>query len=265
MTRSGTIKNFSPTGGLGEELGLDNDPMYYLSRLFVYFLQNLFRDFPEGCGMKWIPDEEATEMLITAEKPSLEAIEKRPHITCVLGTTKFSGLGLDQLQNSRSSDGQRVHTDLVPSMMTYHCQAKEGLHARRIAWNATLATMQLRRLLMRAGGLHHVGTNPDISAESPVGMFKGPKVENHLVEVRSNIPFYWQPQWRITRPAELWRRLKLTMNVNNVDQIYSAGRSNKLRPPMVKGVPVSTTPIHAPPGTAFTQTVLEENFFGEEE
>jgi len=251
--------------GSAQELGLDNDPMYYLQRLFVYFLQNLFRDFPEGCGLQWRPNHETTEIIITSEKPKLDTIEKTPHITCVLGSGRWSGLSLDQMQTQRASDGQRTHTDLMPMTMTYHCQAKEGMVARRIAWNASLGTIQLRRILMRIGGLHQVGVQHNISPEGPITQFVGPSSENHLVEVTVNVPFYWQPQWRIRRASEVWRRMELSLNVNEVQGFYSAGRSAKLRPPMVKGVPVSTTPMPTPPGTAFVQSVKESKFFGEEE
>jgi hypothetical protein len=245
------------------EVGLDNDPMLYLTRLFVYFLQNLYRDFPEGCGMKWKENEEVSELIITGEKPELEAIEATPHITCVLGAGRFAGLGLDQLQAQRVSDGQRTHTDLVPMSFSYHCQAREGLVARRIAWNSSLYTVMLRRILMRAGGLHHVSVQHQISPEGPVTQFSGPKSENTLVEVQVNVPFYWQPQWRISKPSVLWRRMELSMNVNGVQVSHSAGRTVRIRPPMVKGVPVKTRPLTRP-STAFTQKVIETNY-GEEE
>jgi hypothetical protein len=230
--------------------------MYYLTRLFVYFLQNLYRDFPEGYGMKWKPSVEDTEMVITAEKPRLDAIEKRPHIVCVLGGLQFAGLGLDQLQGIQMSDGQRTHTDLVPMSINYHCQAKEGLHSRRIAWNSSFYTTILRRILMRTGGLFHVGVNHNIGPEGPLTQFTGPSAETELVEVVVSIPFYWQPQWRIKRASELWNRLEIAMNIDGAAPIYSAGRSMKLRPPMVNGVPVKTTPMPSPPSTAFTQKVV---------
>jgi hypothetical protein len=259
-----TVKNFTPKGNPEEEgPGLDNDPMYYLQRLYVYFLQNLFRDFPEGCGLRWKPNEEDTEIRITAEKPKPEAVEKTPHIICVLGSSRWTGLGLDQLQTQRASDGQRTHTDLMPVQMIYHCQAKSGTHARRMAWNASLWTNALRRILMRAGGLHHVGVQHDISPEGPLTQFVGNQPDSELIEVRVNVPFYWQPQWRIKRASEVWRNLRILLNVNETAPIYSAGRQNKLRPPMVKGVPVNTKPLD-PPGTAFTQIVAESKLIGEE-
>lgn len=251
-----SVKDFTPIGKTSEEAGLDNDPMYYLTRLFVYFLQNLYRNFPEGCGMRWKPSVEDTEIVITAEKPRLDAIEKRPHIICVLGGAQIAGLGLDQMQFIRMSDGQRTHTDLIPMSVNYHCQAKEGLHARRIAWNSSFYTNVLRRILMRTGGLFHVGVNHSLSAEGPLTQFTGPSAETELIEAVVSVPFYWQPQWRIKRASEVWRKLELAMNVNEAAPIYSAGRLTKLRPPMVKGVPVATTPMPSPPETAFTQRVV---------
>ena len=260
-----TIKNFEPVG-MGENLGLDNDPMYYLTRVFVYFLQNLYRDFPEGHGMKWRPNVETSELAITAEKPRLSAVEKRPHITCVLGSARFSGLGLDQLQTQRASDGQRTHTDLIPMTMGYYCQAKSGLHARRLAWNSSLYTIILRRIIMRAGGLFQVGVQHDIGTERVPQMMEGaPPVDTELVEVPVIVPFYWQPQWRIRRASEVWRRMVITMNVNSVTAMYSAGRAMKVRPPMVKGVVVQTAPLPTPPSTSFVQKVEESKYFDEEE
>jgi hypothetical protein len=258
-----TTKNFTPIGS-EDEVGLDNDPMYHITRVFVYFLQNLFRDFPEGCGMKWNPNEETSEIVITGEKPMLEAIEKRPHITCVLGAGRFSGLGLDQLQTQRASDGQRTHTDLMPMSIGYHCQAKPSEHPRRIAWNALYYTVILRRIIMRVGGLFQVGNTPSMGPEGDITQFTGPSVDTPLVEVPVVVPFYWQPQWRISRPSEVWRRMVMTMNVNPAQPHYSAGRAMKLRPPMVKGVPVQTRPLAPAPAQPY-QTVEESQYFEEEE
>jgi len=265
--KSVTVGNFEIDPNNEGNDSLANDPMTYLQRLFVYFLQNLFRDVPEGSGMRWRPDLTTTELLITGEKPKLEEIEKRPHITCVLGGGRWTGMGLDQLQKLQVSTGERQHTDLMPMTMSYHCQAKEGVVARRIAFFASISTNQLRRILMRIGGLHHVGVQHNISPEGPVTQFAasrdGALSENELVEVVVNIPFYWQPQWRIKKPSEVWRRMQLSLRVDSASPLYSAGRQNKLRPPAVKGVPVNTVPLD-PPETAFVQTVVETEPVDEE-
>lgn len=260
MRGSVTPKALTPVAS-GDDVGLDNDPMYYLQRLFVYFLQNLFRDYPEGCGMRWSPNEEISELVISAEKPELDAVEKRPHITCVLGGAQFTGLGLDQLQMESNIDGQRTHTDLVPMNMGYHCQAKSGLHARRIGWNAALSTVQLKRILMRVGGLFHVDSKVRIGPEGQITQYAGPSVESPLVEVISIVPFYWQPQWRIRKASEVWRRLEITLRVNEARPVYSTARP--ARAPVLSG-PAGSRPID-PPRTAFTQVVYDSSFFGEEE
>lgn len=260
MTRpSVSVESFEPVANPG----LDNDPMTQLVRVFVYFLQNLFRCYPEGSGMQWKPTEEHSEMIITGEKPEGTAIEKRPHITCVLGSMKWSNLGLDQMQITNTNTGERTHTDLVPSTATYHCQAKNGTHAKRIAWNASQYTTVFRRIIMRGGGLHNVGTQHALSPEGPITQFTGPTPDSKLVEVQVTIPFYWQPQWRIRRAAEIFNGMELNLNTLEVKSLYSAGRAMAVRPPMVKGVPVNSTPID-PPGVALTQRVLVDEPLEEE-
>lgn len=255
---SATSRPFTPV----EDPGLDNDPMLHVTRTFVYFLQNLFREFPEGYGMRWRPEEENTEIIISDEKPTLEAIEKTPHITCVLGAAQWANTSLDQFLSSRMSDGQRTHTDLIPATMAYHCQAKLGTAARRVAWNASKYTNVFRRLIMRGGGLHHVAPGHQISAETPPSAFTGPTSETELVSVVVTVPFYWQDGWTITRPAHVWRRVRIDLNVMEGLPLYSAGRSAQVRRPRINGIPVTSTPLDRE--VAFTQTVFEENY-GEEE
>jgi hypothetical protein len=140
--------------------------------------------------------------------------------------------------------------------------AREGLQARRIAWNASFYTNVLRRVIIRAGGLHQVGMTHDISAESSAAAYTGPTTEDEIVGVVVNVPFYWQPQWRITKPATVWRQMRMTMNVNAQQPFYSAGRAS-VRSVTVQGVPVQTVPLDPkPPG--IVQEVRATKFVGEE-
>ena len=213
--------------------------------------------------MRWQPNEEMSELVITAEKPRLEAIEQRPHITCVLGAARWSGLGFDQMQSIKVGTGERTHTDLVPMTISYHCQAKEGLVARRIAWNSSLYTSMLRRVIMRAGGLHQVDVKHDIGPESALTAYTGPVAESELVSVVVTVPFYWQPQWRIRRSAEIWNRLELELCVGAAQARVSPGATIKLRPPHVNGQPVTTIPLESKP-PAFKQKVIVCPSEGEE-
>ena len=127
---------------------LGTDPYLYLTKAFVYFLQSFFgHDDFIGSGMHWTDNEETTELIITAEKPRVESLEKVPHIVVALGQSNFAQLGMDQLQSLNMSTGARTHSDLVPVTIAYHCQAKEGLHARRLAWYSCTGTMMFKRLV----------------------------------------------------------------------------------------------------------------------
>lgn len=215
------------------------DPMEWLTTVFVYFLQNLFREFEEGSGMRWSPEQEETEMLVTAEKPTIDALEKTPHIVCVLGAQRWSGLGLDQLQGINYQDGTRTHTDLIPATVTYHCQAKGGLVARRTAWNASYYTNVYRRVIMRCGEVFQVGVNHDIGPESPPSAYTGPLTSTEVVSVQVTVPFFYQPQWRFTPYGVLFRKMKI-MITSLIQGIYSAGRSNRINPPSMGGREVTT-------------------------
>jgi hypothetical protein len=229
---SATPKGFDAVDPLDGTLA--NDPMDYLECLFVFFLQNIFRDtFVEGSGLRWQPDEEETEVIITSEKPTLEAVGKVPHIACVFGACRWAGIGLDQLQSLNMNTGQRQHTDLVPSTVTYHCLAKLGPVARRLAWNASYYTNVFRRALMSQVGIHHVGVRHDISSEGPARAYTGPLVSEEVVEVTVTVPFFWQPQWRARPYAEVFQSIKITLRAH-ARGLYSAGRA-MISPPSIYG------------------------------
>lgn len=251
---SETVNKFDP-GAFGPDLACD--PFTQIPRIFVYFLSSLFRheEF-RGTGLWWNKDPNVTEILISAEKPRLEALEKRPHITVIQGASQWANLGMDQMQRRKMASEERVHTDMLASTVTYHCQGKEGLHCRRIAWYASQYTNVFRRMLMRYGKLHHVAPNHQISAESGPTAFLGKLASEELVSVVVSIPFYWQPQWLIIEPRELLKKVTSTLNV----------RPWRAKPLTVKGKPAYSIPIGqyqsfdelaeaANPTPSFSQTV----------
>jgi hypothetical protein len=259
MPSSETVRGYER----GSTPSLGDDPMLQLTRAFVYFLQNLFKDAPEGMGMKWRPDEETTEILITAEKPRLDAVEKKPHITCVFGEGQWAVLGIDQLMSQKMmTNGERKHTDLYSSTMSYHCQAREGLHARRIAWNASYFTNVYRRILIKGGGLHQVGMKHTITPESGPTVYTGPLSEEKIVSVVVTIPFYWQPQWLIRDPAETFRQVSINLGVPQSAKRFSAGEQAQIKRASIYGRPVE--PVPTPPPTSLTQVVKDSKFEGEE-
>jgi len=238
--------------------------MLQLTRIFVYFLQNLFREAPEGMGMRWRPNEETTELIISDQKPRLDACEKKPHITCVFGAGQWAGLGLDQFQKGKPmSNGERTHTDLVSSTVAYHCQAREGLHARRLAWNASYFTNVFRRIIMKGGGLHHVGVRHQIGPETGPTAFTGPLAEEKIVSVVATIPFYWQPQWLIRDPSTVWRSMVMNFSVGKPARRFSAGEAAQLKRASIYGRPVQPVPTR-PEEPSLHQTMRLDKYAGEE-
>lgn len=250
---SATVHKFTPL-----EPSLAEDPFTQLQRIFVYFLQSLFEhDEFRTTGMWWNKKEDVTEMIISSEKPRLEALEKTPHITAVVGSSRWGNLGFDQMQERKMAREERKHTDLVSSTISFHCQGKEGNHCRRIAWYASLYTIMFRRMIMRQGHLHQVGPGQEISAESGPTAYLGKLTNEELVSVVVTVPFYWQPQWFIREPRELLQQIESTVRV----------RMHKVRPFTVKGRPAHTIPMDqfasfneafaaANPAPTLEQTVL---------
>jgi hypothetical protein len=258
MLNNTTVREYNPV-----QEGLAYDPYTHLTRVFVYFLQNLYRTAPRGTGFHWSQSPEDTEIVITGEKPVCEAMEKIPHIVCILGSSQWGGLGLDQMQKTKISNGERQHSDLISCTMSYHCQAKEGLVARRLAFNSSLYTNVFVRMLQQQGGLHHVVRNHSISGETPPTAYSGQVASSELVSVVATIPFHWQVQWRIRSPAELWRGMKMSLGVTGAQAMYSAGKNVPIRPPMIKGHVVSTVPFvtpEEPAPVALTQEVKEDSY-----
>jgi hypothetical protein len=232
MSAPNTIGSFEPL-----EPSLAEDPFTQLQRIFVYFLQSYFEhpDF-EGTGMHWHKDEKSTEMIISSEKPRLESLEKTPHITVILGSAQWAQLGLDQLQKQKMGTGERTHTDLMPLTVAYHCQGKEGLHCRRMAWFASQGTTMFRRMIMRQGKIFQVAMNHSITAESPPTAFTGPLASEELVSVVVTVPVFWQPQWRIRDPAPTLQKYEFSLRV----------RPAQVQPPKIHGRPAISIPMDQP-------------------
>jgi len=140
--------------------------------------------------------------------------------------------------------------------MAYHCQAADGITARRIAWISSWMTIALRRMIHKAGGIHHIDPRQEIGPESPPTAFTGPTAKTELVSVVVTVPFYWQFQWRITEPAALWRRLRVELSVLehpplsrfSIEQLYTSD-----------GKPVGREVTKNEPTEALRQVVLESS------
>lgn len=232
---SETIKTFKPL-----ELELHNDPFSFLEKLFTHFLQSWFAHSNfRDTGMHWVGNQgddadETTEMVITGEKPNLQTLEKVPHLVVVLGSATWAVLGLDQLQKLSMKTGQRQHTDLVPMTVAYHCQAKIGSLARRIAWYAAYGTIMFRRLIMKHGGLHQLSPALNLGSETGPSAYTGSLASEEVTSVVVTVPFFWQPQWRIRDPAPVLAAIDVALNV----------LPGRVDPLIAKRLPAYKVPAH---------------------
>lgn len=185
--------------------GVSEDPLTSHVRLFTRFLQIYFSNFEKG-SYQWGPDLLTTDVIIQAEHAvASEVVEKRPAIVVGRGPVAFTNIAIDQfagpLLDAKTGaftanlgvDGSRRHTDLLSSYAIFSCLSREGIEAQRLAWASAQAVRTLKRVLMKAG-IHRVGEDIQISAESPPGsIVTGDPSEILLVAV--TLPFYFQQTW----------------------------------------------------------------------
>lgn len=207
------LKLSSP--GEPQPQGIGEDPLFWATKLFVRFLQVVFHTFDKG-SYRWEPDLEMTDIVIADQGTmALEVVEKRPSIICMRGPAMWSNIAMDQFKEFDFETGTRSHTDLIACSMLYQCMAREGLEAQRLAWISSYATRTLKRNLMRAG-LHRVGENVDMGAETDAGALMGDSAkEISLVQVA--VPFFFQNTYSIGPVDNLLLKdlnLRLTSEVN---------------------------------------------------
>lgn len=244
---SDSIKHFEPVS-----TDIVENPTVWLQKVFVFFLQGFFEheEFI-GTGMHWSHDEEKTELIITSQKPALEAVEKRPHLVVTLGPFAWANLGLDQLQRKSMKSGERVHTDLISTTVAYHCQAKDGNFANTLAWYASSYTIKFRRMLMKQGKLHQVSPSVQVSAETSPTAFTGQLATEEIVSVVVQIPVFWQPQWRIRDPAPILRGIRTNLQIKVPALPLSFGGR-----PVYRSIPIDE---YKESETSFTQTTVTDD------
>ena len=229
-----------------------NSPLLYAQRLYIQFLQGLFNFNPAGC-FHWEPDEERTEIVITAEAPlSQKTIGKRPAITVVIGPIQYQGLAIDQLMYMNLWTERKVHSDLISGHFVAYCLAESDVTAQWLAHIVTSGTMVNRRLLESRGGFHQIA-RPAPSANSPSppgGLVQGDA--HGLVMVQVNLPFTFQWTWSTEPKAPSKARA-----LNMVTQERRASDFPYTSPRVLEKVELamSTTPVLVRRLGATTETV----------
>jgi hypothetical protein len=176
-------------------LEVADNPVFYILRLYVQFLQGLFNFNPSGC-FHWEPDAETTEILIRAEAPlDMEVVGRRPAITVVMGPIQFQGLAIDQMVEMGLSSEERRRSDLLSSHLVVYCLSESDVVSQQLAHLVIHGTRVNQRLLESPGGFHTImRPSPSLNPPSPPGALVTGDPQG-LVMVQINIPFSFQWTW----------------------------------------------------------------------
>ena len=230
------------------------NPLFHVTRICLGFLQNLFKQAPEG-EFHWDSDKQISQIIIQDELPlHSEQIHKRPAIVTVRSPVAFAGIGLEQRRDENLRTGARVHTDLITGHMTFNCISRVKVQAEQLAWLVARHIWILHRIFMKAG-FHKMGQRVQILAATPAGALVSGDTEGEIHNVPVIAPYEFQWTERITplnlevmseievsmqsfmrEPSEKTERVPLRGTAVNVDVVLKKGR---IRPPHVRGRPLS--------------------------
>lgn len=169
-----------------------NDPLNYMVKAFICFLQTIYEVAPSGY-FRWTPNPEESEIVITEENPiHVEAVDQRPVLSVIMGPTRFNGSSLDDLVNVSARDAKEIHTDLLPGTITINCVSRVPQEARFLAWNNARTIWALRKQFIRETHIHEVGRNISISPVSPAGALVAGDTEGEWHSVSVSCPFFLQ-------------------------------------------------------------------------
>jgi len=221
--------------------GIGEEPLAFTTRLYILFLQGLFKYMPEG-SWRWSEDEHLTEIVITDQVPiPRDQIERRPGIVVAGGPAQYGNLSLDQMRTIDKATGAKTRTDLIAISMQISCLAKLGPEARRIGWICMRHIRTFKTMLQRAG-LFKVGDDVSIGPESPPGAMVSPEPDSELVLVQVTSPCFIQWTERDTpqdAPALRAIEAHIAAGINPLPVSAQTERDvTVLRPPTVRGTPV---------------------------
>lgn len=223
--------------GQPEPQGRGEDPLFHFTRLFILFLQGLFKQFPEG-SYRWSEDEQLSELVITDQVPvPRDRIEQRPAIITMRGPAQFSNLSLDQMRTVDDKTGMKERSDLVACTMSINCIAKQGLEAQRLGW-AVMSNIRNFKTLLQRAGLHKVGDEISVGPESSPGSLISPEPDPEMAMVTVQIPCFFQWTVKMT-PLDAVNLREIEMHMD-VQPVFA---KTDLRPPTVRGKPVSTLSV----------------------
>jgi hypothetical protein len=244
------------------EEGWLNDPLNYMVKAFVAFLQTIFEQAPIG-QFHWRPELAETELVITEENPvNLDAVEQKPLISVVLGPVRFNGSSMDDLLSVSSVDAREVHTDLIPGTVSLNCMSRVAQECRFLGWISARTIWNLRKIFIRETHIHEVGRNISIGPVTPAGALVQGDTEGEWHSVSVACPFFLQWMDSVTplrhdwsgRPVHRLQAMEMSLKTrigeaqSNLTHTQETGprlwgeQAAPLRAPRIKGRTIQTEP-----------------------
>lgn len=238
--------------GVAHPDGRGEDPLFHYTRIYLLFLQGLFKQFPPGC-YRWAENEEDSEVMITDQAPiPRDRIEQRPAIITMRGPAQFANMSLDNMRDVNAKTGEKERTDLVACTMTINCLAKAGLEAQRIAW-IVMRHLRTFKTLIQRSGVHKIGDSVSVGPESPSGSLVQPEPDSELVNVVVQSPFFFQWTERVVpTDAPLVQNIEAHMRAGNLppESLTTKAWESEVQAkrPTIRGRPVQgvSVPISRP-------------------
>ncbi|CAB4131611.1 hypothetical protein UFOVP276_42 [uncultured Caudovirales phage] len=194
------------------DISWGNDPLNYLVRVFIAFLQTIWEEAPRG-SFHWTPYAEDTEIVITEENPvHTETMEKRPTLVVSLGPTRFNGTTLDDLSGVNLHNSGESHTDLMPTNVTIHSISRVPSEARFLAWQNARMIWSMRKLFIAEKGIQDCGRRNEIGPVTPAGALVVGDTEAEWSSCAVTVPVYLQ--W-----SDLVTPLKYEVNGHQIHKL----------------------------------------------
>lgn len=239
--------------GTPETQGIGDDPLFFYTRVYLIFLQGLFKQMPAG-SYAWSSDLAKTEIVITDQAPyPMAKNEFKPGIVVMRGPAQFASLTLDNLVNVDPRTGKKTYKDLVAMTMSINCTARLGLEAQRIAWIVARHINIFRKLLQKSGGFHLVNSNISVGPESPPGSIVAAEADSEAVMVTVQSPVFFQyDETVVPLDAPLLKHMEENLVVRDppANLADSDLREFRLRPPSMRGqlitgesIPLDSVPV----------------------
>jgi hypothetical protein len=240
-----SISEFTPPT-LPDPPLLGDEPLDYFTRVYLIFLQGLFKQMPEG-SWKWSEDEKLTEIVITDQAPyPRDRLEQRPAIVTMRGPAQFANLSLDNMRNIDWVTGSKERTDLVACTMSIVCLAKLDTEAQKIGWLVMRHLRTFKVMLQKYGRFFKIGDEVSIGpASPPTGAVVTGEADSEVMMLTVQSPFFFQwTEREEPKDAVMAREIDTFMSTQLAPPDTTGVRQQTVyRRPTVRGMPIGGTSI----------------------